>query len=215
MSSANRASKTGETSALDISKISSLFLRSYNPKSFDLPPNTAFNFSPFVKLGTKTYAKTELWKAWPLTFMRHRFKDMWLYVEDNKPVFKTIQRDWNGFAKYTPPQNFFIEYLEGPTFILYTEDHMEYGNSDIKFIVYSEMWHYDSTGKPDTLNPIILVGFTTNSLKATRFSFNAYKWSDYINNNTPAHSTYTGSKNVDYSFYNHAVENTDDGSKIS
>lgn len=182
------------TPTMDITRISTLLVRDYVPDRLTLPKTMGLPFAPFAEEDKYIYKTIDLTNSEPLTYLKHRYKDLWLYVENNKPVFKHLQRNYNGFTDYKPPTFFWIEYLEFPSFVLYLQP--EFGSSKkIYYLIYTEAYYHDKkTGQPDKENPVIYMGFTTEPMKATRFSFENIEWGDYININIPARTFFTNAK---------------------
>jgi hypothetical protein len=184
-----------ETPTIDIARISIILVRDYAPDRLTLSKSMPLPFSPFIEQDAYSYKTIDLTKSEPLTYIKHRYKDLWLYIENGKPIFKPLQRDWSGFTTYKPPTYFWIDYLEFPSFILYQQP--IYGDKNIKYLIYSEAYYTDlKTGKPDVFNPAIYMGWAKNPLVASRFSFTSIEWADLLTMNIPAKTFFTGAKQI-------------------
>lgn len=153
---------------LNINNISIKLMRDFEKEYFDLPNNTYLNYSPIAPIATSTYKTISPNKKDTLCYIKHTTKELWIYEEDNKLIFKPLQKS-NLFTKYVQPCVFFLEYIVEPVFFIYKP--LGIGKPNVAYLYYND-------------NSVILKWVDTFD-QATKFMFSELnlEWPEFITQN--------------------------------
>lgn len=122
---------------VDINQINITLMRDFRKEYFNLPPNVYLEFSPVMSLNTHEYPVIDPNRKDPTCYIKHKYKDLWVYEENNNLIFKPLQKDIRSFGKYVPPKVFFLEYIEEPIFFIYKP--LGFGVPKISYLYYIEI----------------------------------------------------------------------------
>ena len=153
---------------LNINNISITLMRDFEKEYFNLPNNTYLNYSPVTNIDDYTYKTISLNKKDTLCYIKHKTKELWIYEEDNKLIFKPLQKS-NLYTLYKQPTVFFIEYVVEPVFFIYKP--LGIGNPNILYLNYND-------------NSVLLKWVNTYE-NATKFMFSELnlEWPEFITQN--------------------------------
>lgn len=165
---------------MDVNNLSILFIRDYRPEYFNVSSTAYLNYHPFVELNKPIYKTIHLAKKDALCYIKMKNTEQFVYEKGGKFSFRYLQRDKTGFQDYEPPQPFYLDYLEEPTFILY--NHVGVGIQAFNYLIYGER-----DGK-------IYMKWTRDSNNATVFKYDDYEtndWTEKLTSNIPAAISFT------------------------
>jgi len=155
------------------------FVKSFTKHNFIFPENSFKDFTPFyTNHNCKNYDITNFNKKDPLTYLKFKCHNLWLYENyDGSLGFDFLRRNYNGFSDYIQPLVLFIHYINESNFILYT--HRNFGNPNLLYLVYYEI----------TINDYIhfIINWSSDYTHATVFNFksNINDWNQYIAGASP------------------------------
>ena len=121
-----------------IKNLDIIFVKSYKKTKNYFPDNQYLQMAPFIESKyLSNYLPTQFYRKDTMTYIKHRYSNKWLYENTNNTlIFSYLQRNYNGFTNYKQPLVLFTDYLEEPTFILYTQKY--YGNPYKLYLIYFE-----------------------------------------------------------------------------
>ena len=121
---------------MDIHDLAIEFNRGYKKEYFKIPQNVSAGYSAWDRNQERgAYPPVKFHKKDPITLIRLRDTDLWLYERDNKFMFQPVQWIKYGFAT-EQPLALWIEYPKERHFILYKTE--GFGITKKFFLVYAE-----------------------------------------------------------------------------
>lgn len=171
---------------MDINNLSIVFLRDYKKEWFYISNKSYLNYSPVSEPEKEIYKITHPDRYDTVTYIKHKYKDYWLYYEDQKLTFKPLQVDNNAMYKvhYKQPVVLYFYYLGDAEFFLYYNNH--FAHRDIDYLVYKE------------IDNKIYTSFSKDINKATRFRYKYIQWKEELNHNLLGKALHQGIKNIHF-----------------
>jgi hypothetical protein len=152
---------------LNVDNLAITLMRDYHKETLSVRPNIYLNYQPVVQTDVPTYRTVSLTKKDPNCYIKLEKRDLWVYEEGDKLVFKPLHQDnWSlctgsCSSSIKQPQVFFIEYVEEPMFVLYKNVAM--GDPNVLYLEYVEVNNY------------IYMHWVSGFTYATKFTFTEYK----------------------------------------
>lgn len=112
------------------------FIKNMYKETAVYPKTMYLEWAPFADdMEGPRDVETEFHKKDPLTYIKHKDKDLWLYDIEGKLKWAPLHCDKKGFT-FKQPQPFWVEYLKEPTFFLYKI--IGFGKTKKKYLSYKE-----------------------------------------------------------------------------
>ena len=155
-----------------IDDASIILLRDIYKENFKLTPNAYLPYSLTVyNIDKAGYSRLDLEKKDHICYIKHKHKDLWLYVINNKPVWRPLHAVHYNKDKIKYPTVFWLYYLKESTFAIYKP--FTYNSMEVNYIKYNK-----KTGN---------ISFVTDVYDATIFSYEKTRWRDFLTNNRWRH----------------------------
>jgi hypothetical protein len=149
------------------------FLKDFRKEYNQIQINKSYNFGPLLNT-SDTYQPTEFSRKDPVTYIRIKGTDLWLYEKNQQLYFDKIEPDL--FYKYRQPYVIWIEYLGKNVFILYKL--LGYGLNNIMGHIYdrnSNVVYMNYMQQDDKIN----ITWVDDFRFATRFVYDTLTWNDF------------------------------------
>ena len=169
-----------------IEDASIILIRDFRKEDFYILPNSYLPYSlTKYNIDKDGYSRLDFERKNHLCYIKHKHKDLWLYVIDNKPVWKPLHpvhynqdkihypRRYARRSEALPhyPTVFWLYYLKESTFAIYKP--FTYNSMEVNYIKYNK-----KSGD---------ISFVTDVYDASIFSYKKIRWADFIHHNRWRH----------------------------
>jgi hypothetical protein len=152
---------------MNIDKLSIILTRDFKKEYIEFE-NNYLKYAPLNKdaeEGHGIYREIDMIKRDNQCYIKHKYKNLWLYDIEGKAVFLPLHKRKGDFTNRQPTVCW-IEYTYTPMFIIYKPT--KYGGNNVFLLNYLE-----KDGK-------IIVSWKDHISKATMFRYNVIQWKEYL-----------------------------------